>query len=311
MNRPAWACGLLEIVKQTAQWSLVMYAIKFELTNWQSARVSQIWLFNAFFLCHPSLIVNENQDKQDKQDVLFLQVKCLVQEREEPRDTGRCSGTTSKESPSLQLGGWLAVEVSSVFLAWSMRRPEASSRCSWRMWSGMQSPTLSMLVVRQWQHLMLSMPSRGRAGLYTDLEDNSFIPHTQHLVILITTILNPIIQHKTFKLCLSYGLVMSSNEIVAIENCWHFGKTWSHMISALTTPSLAKLQLSRCYALSCLWRMLFALSSFIEFTPPALGFSTDYVPALSHVHASVLLESRKLLQEGAILGNSIKIEVYS
>ena len=83
-----------------------------------------------------------------------------------------------------------------------MRRPEASSRCSWRMWSGMQSPTLSMLVVRQWQHLMLSMPSRGRAGLCTDLEDNSFIPPIQHLVILITTTLSPIIQHKTFKLCL-------------------------------------------------------------------------------------------------------------
>ena len=75
------------------------------LTNCQSAIVSQVWLFNAFCLCHPSPIVNENQDKQDIQDVLFSQVKCLVQEREEPRDTGRCSGTTSKESPSQQSGG--------------------------------------------------------------------------------------------------------------------------------------------------------------------------------------------------------------
>ena len=112
------------------------------------------------------------------QDVLSSQAMCLAQEREEPRGTGRCSGTTSKELPSQQSGDWLGVEVWNVSLAWSTKRPEVSSRCSWRMSSGMQSPTLSTLAARQWQHSMLFMPSRDRAEHCTDLEDN-FLHSTQ------------------------------------------------------------------------------------------------------------------------------------
>ena len=179
-DRQNQTCCLLENVMQTAQWYLVISAFNFELARCHLALVSQVKLFICSFYAIVHRLVNRSAQIRTVriQDVLFSQVMCLAQEREEPRGTGRCSGTTSKELPSQQSGDWLAVEVSSVFLDWSMRRLEASSRCSWRMSSGMQSPTLSMLAARPWQHLMLSMPSRDRAEPCTDLEDNFL--HSTH-----------------------------------------------------------------------------------------------------------------------------------
>ena len=48
--------------------------------------------------------------------------------REGPSATGRSYVTTSRESPSLLFGGWLAVEVLSESLASFTKKPVVSSR---------------------------------------------------------------------------------------------------------------------------------------------------------------------------------------
>merc|ERR1711959_66149 len=64
-------------------------------------------------------------------------------EREAPSVTERSCVITSRESPSLPSEDWREEEVSSVSPDSSTRRPEVSSRSSWRTSSEMPSPTPS------------------------------------------------------------------------------------------------------------------------------------------------------------------------
>ena len=93
-----------------------------------------------------------------------------VLEREALSVTGRFFVTISKVSRSPPSVDWLAEVESSESADSSMKRPEVSSRSSWKMWSEMQSPTPSTPRERRLPPWTSSMPWSAKDVPCTDSE---------------------------------------------------------------------------------------------------------------------------------------------
>merc|ERR1711977_311698 len=85
----------------------------------------------------PTLLKKENQAWEEEER------EVRDSEREAPSVTERSCVITSRESPSLPSEDWREEEGSSVSPDSSTRRPEVSSRFSWRTSSEMPLPTPS------------------------------------------------------------------------------------------------------------------------------------------------------------------------
>ena len=93
-----------------------------------------------------------------------------VLEREALSVTGKSFVTTSKVSRSPPSVDWLAEVESSESADSSTKRPEVSSRSSWRTWSGMLSPTPSTPRGRRLPPWTSSMPWNAKDVPCTDSE---------------------------------------------------------------------------------------------------------------------------------------------
>merc|ERR1712188_205232 len=107
---------------------------------------------------------NTKNQKQTKETWEEEEREVKDSEREAPSVTERSCVITSRESPSLPSEDWREEEVSSVSPDSSTRRPEVSSRFSWRTSSEMPSPTPSTPEERPSPPWTSSTPSRDREG---------------------------------------------------------------------------------------------------------------------------------------------------